>query len=136
MSPGTIPLVFFCIHSPDKLRNTTFLNFSSFTAKTNMVLFHMTAIGSVTAAGNWNLQFWIVKGFAILYLDQTSGKIMLDLDVRVVLRQVVCFPCGFISAVLHKTAYFHSRGEYANHLGPKSEQRIYDSADFWGVFNS
>ena len=26
--------------------------------------------------------------------------------------------------------------QYANHLGPKSEQRLFDSADFWGVFNS
>ena len=25
---------------------------------------------------------------------------------------------------------------YANHLRPKSEQRIFDSADFGGVFNS
>ena len=30
----------------------------------------------------------------------------------------------------------HSSPEYANHLGPKSEQRLFDSADFWGVFNS
>ena len=29
-----------------------------------------------------------------------------------------------------------SSQEYANHLGPKSEKRILDSADFWGVFNS
>ena len=71
-----------------------------------MVLFHITAIGSVTARGNWNLQFWTVKGLAIIV-----GPNFREDELR-----SGCMPCfersclfsesGFISAVSHKTAYF------------------------------
>ena len=67
---------------------------------------------------------------AQVYFDQVSlKKNSLCSFLRFVDKGVVSYALKILIRLIRQR-------QYANHLGPKSENRILDSADFWGVFNS
>ena len=72
--------------------NTARLSLLFFIAKTMVVLFHLSARGSATAAGNWNLDLLTVKGLAILLSPIKTYQFLFRFylnEVRLVFGQVV-----------------------------------------------